>query len=410
MKWHSLICTLLAGALLLSACTPDGQSDSGISIHTNFEAGNLGPVTQVSPTHWRCAVAGETDSERRNRQASWYYFRVEGAKGRNLAIDLTDLTGEYNYRPGAHAITAHTRPVISYDQKQWRHLSDEELVWDEAKVELYLKLRPARDTVWIAHMAPYTTADLYRLLDDFANHPRLGMRNIGRTAGGRPIHLLSLTNPDVPLAQKRVIWLMARQHAWEAGTSYVMEGLIRYLLRAGDSAALLDRFLFQLIPMADPDGVVRGGVRFNAFGHDLNRNWDRVLPAEMPEIQAQKQVLVEWVSEGKAVDVFLSLHNTESADYLQGPDLPAGHRLWEAMAANSSFESTEGLRQMPATTTEGKAGRMTVYQALWAEHRLPAYLMEMKVEKVAKLDRSRSVQDWLELGPVLAQALAAAVE
>lgn len=386
------------------------EQSSEVSIHTDFEGGNLGEVQQISDNHWECAVAGESDSEDRNRQASWYYFRVEGAKDQQLIIDLTKLLGEYNYKPGAHAITAETRPVISYDQEEWRHLSDEEVEWNEEKVELRLKLKPRQNKMWIAHQPPYTTARLNQFLSSYQNDPLIEIDQIGESADGKPLHLLHITNPDIPLEQKKVIWLMARQHSWESGTSWVMEGALRYLLDTAEGIALLDKQLFQVMPMADPDGVARGGVRFNKFGHDLNRNWDLVMPDEMPEIYAQKTAIVNWLLQGHKIDVFLSIHNTEEVDYVQGPDLPAGHKLWQYMSEHTSFKAEEGLRDMPKTTTEGKPGRMTVNQALWAEQKVPAYLMELKVEKADKLNARRSVEDWLDLGQGVVKALVAAVE
>lgn len=401
------ICTVTS---CQQASDPNDEYASEISIHTDFEAGNLGEVQQVAENHWECAVAGESDADNRNRQASWYYFRVEGAKDQALTLDLTQLLGEYNYQPGAHAITAETRPLISYDQKAWRHLSDEEVEWNEEKVELRLKLKPEQDTMWVAHQPPYTTARLEQLLANYQDDPQMRMHTIGESAEGKPLHLLTITNPDIPAEQKKVIWLMARQHSWESGTSWVMEGALQYLLDASEGQALLDKHIFQVMPMADPDGVARGGVRFNKFGHDLNRNWDLVKPEEMPEIYAQKTAIVNWLLQGNPIDVFLSLHNTEAADYVQGPDVPAGHKLWEHMSEHTSFKAEEGLRMMPATTTEGKPGRMTVNQALWAEQQVPAYLMELKVEKADKLNARRSVEDWLALGPVVVNALVAAVE
>ncbi len=65
---------------------------------------------------------------------------------------------------------------------------------------------------------------------------------------------------------------------------------------------------------------------------------------------------------------------------------------------------------MEASTTPGKPGRMTVYQALWAEQQVPAYVMELNVGTVEKLNGRRTADDWLALGPKLAEALAAAVE
>jgi hypothetical protein len=41
--------------------------------------------------------------------------------------------------------------------------------------------------------------------------------------------------------------------------------------------------------MCDPDGVARGGVRFNAFGYDLNRNWDASDEKRTPVIAARRR-------------------------------------------------------------------------------------------------------------------------
>jgi hypothetical protein len=51
-----------------------------ISIHSDYEGGALGKIVRVAETHFRCGVNGESDQDGRNRQASWYYFRVDGAK------------------------------------------------------------------------------------------------------------------------------------------------------------------------------------------------------------------------------------------------------------------------------------------------------------------------------------------
>ncbi len=267
--------------LLLIGCgsLAHGQStNSKVSISTDFEGGTLGEVTQVSENHWRCALSGESDSEDRNRQASWYYFRVDGSKGQPLTIELTQLVGEYNYHYGSHPVTAETRPVISYDQSHWRHLTDAEVQWNASDTTLQLSFTPQKDTVWVAHIPPYTTEPLQQLLTNYASYPSVTLQEIGRTPEARPLQLMTVTNPDVPMDQKKVVWLMARQHSWEAGTSWVMDGVIRYLLDSAQGQSLLDRIVFKLIPMGDPDGVARGGVRFNAFGHDFNRNWDYVIP------------------------------------------------------------------------------------------------------------------------------------
>src|SRR5579883_128335 len=97
---------------------------AGIQVSSNFEGGRVGGVEQVSATHLRCAVAGQRDQDGRNRQANWYYFRLDGLPRQQVQIDLVDLAGEYNYHGPVYAVTAGTRPVYSYDGRSWRHFRD----------------------------------------------------------------------------------------------------------------------------------------------------------------------------------------------------------------------------------------------------------------------------------------------
>src|SRR4249920_1298732 len=95
---------------------------AGVTIHTDFEGGSLGRVEKVSGVHFRLGAKGEKDQDGRNRQANWYYFRVDGAPGKPVVFDIVDLPGEYNYKPNAGAITKDTPPVISYDRRVWKHI------------------------------------------------------------------------------------------------------------------------------------------------------------------------------------------------------------------------------------------------------------------------------------------------
>ncbi|MBV9082570.1 MAG: hypothetical protein JOZ62_07845, partial [Acidobacteriaceae bacterium] len=57
-------------------------------IHTDFEGGSLGKVERLSETHLRLAVRGEADQNGRNRQANWYYFRVDQAPLKELTFEM----------------------------------------------------------------------------------------------------------------------------------------------------------------------------------------------------------------------------------------------------------------------------------------------------------------------------------
>jgi hypothetical protein len=377
------------------------------SLHTDFLGGSLGAVEWLTPVHARCAVEGESDQDGRNRQANWYYFRVDGAKGQELTLDLVDLVGEYNYQAGSHAVTEDTYPVYSYDDRNWQHF--DAIEWDEKEVRLRLRFTPEQDRVWIAHVPPYTNDHLSRLIAEFGNHPHLQREVAGTTVEGRDMPLLTVTDPQVPLEEEKVVWLMFRQHSWETGSSWAGEGAVRLLLSDTPEAARMRReTIFKIFPMADPDGVARGGVRFNAHGYDLNRNWDAVDAKRMPEIAAQRKAVLDWVDSGKPIHLFLSLHNTETSEYLEGPaeyrDLTG--RFRSLLVAKTTFHPTRPEpRAASSSSTPGMAGRMTVNQELYHDRRIPAMLMEQMVTFNPKLGRRPTIQDRLDFGAGLVRAM-----
>jgi hypothetical protein len=382
-----------------------------VSVHTNFEGGSLGKVEIVSDTHYRLAVKGESDQDGRNRQANWYYFRVDGAAAQPVTIDIVNLPGEYNYRPNRGAITGDTPPVISYDGVHWEHVTTYE--YDAEEPKLRLRIQPAKSRFWIAHCPPYTNEHLRELRADVRNKPGFKQEVIGKTAGGRDLLLWTISEGAAKL--RPVVWLMFRQHSWESGSSWVGEGAVRALL--GDSAEsrrLREQVIWKILPMCDPDGVARGGVRFNVNGYDLNRNWDVADPVRMPEITAQRNAIRKWIEAGNRVDLFLSLHNTETAEYLEGPPenggggkyLALAEKLFESLKARTSFAPTRPLSFAGSTTTPGKPGRMTVIQGLWADFQIPGFLMEQRVAHNSKLGGLPGVSHRVKFGAELVKAIA----
>jgi hypothetical protein len=156
--------------------------------------------------------------------------------------------------------------------------------------------------------------------------------------------------------------------------------------------------------------VARGGVRFNANGYDLNRNWDVADPKLMPEIAAQRRAILEWVDSGKRVDIFLTLHNTETSEYLDGPpgaDIAAmTKRLYEALKDKTTFAPTREPRVMERTTTAGKPGRMSVVQGLYRDRKIKAFLMEQRISFNSKLGHLPTIDDRLAFGEQLVRELA----
>lgn len=393
--------------VLLVACLP---APAAIRVLSNFEGGNIGKVEFVSPTHLRCAVQGQADHDGRNRQANWYYFELTGLPHAEVTLDLVNLAGEYDYRAPAYAVDKGTRPVFSYDHLEWIHFDDEQVAWDAAEPHLTIRFNPQADHLWIAHVPPFSNQEAETAAQVFQR--RYGRdferKVIGRSVEGRRIVLWTITNHKLPVERKKVIWLMFRQHAWETGSSWVEAGAVRYLFLSTGAKDLRDQAVWKILPIADPDGVARGGVRYNRNGYDLNRNWGIDAPKLMPEIAAQKKAIFDWVDSGHRIDLFLSVHNTETNEYLEAPAefRALGGRILDILTRRTTFYPAGPLHITPATAANG---RMTVAQGLSTARKIPAMLMEQRVEYNARLKRCPTVQDRIEFGGQLVQALYDAV-
>jgi len=386
----------------LSTSVLFAQFSPPVTINTAFEGGSLGKVEVLTNGVYRCHVAGQYDERGRNRQANWYYFRLDGVQGRDLTLTLTDFVGEYNDRPGACPMSAVLRPVFSEDNETWRHFGADAMAWDDELKEATLRFRPEKNTIWIAHVPPYTHARLLRTLADLDRSPHARVEVIGRTVQGRDLPLVTVTNFKMPDAGKKLIWLQARQHAWETGTSFVAEGAMRFVVSEDPRAqALRDRVVFVFTPMLDPDGCALGGVRFNRNGYDVNRHWDEVdlrdkeKLRKMPEIWYVKKAILARMRQTPRIDLMLNMHNTETAEYIDtmADDEQVLKRMrtfHAALVETTSFDPSRSLtvNRNPGNTTN----------VLWDEARVPVMLMEQRIGPGAKRGRLPTTEDRWEFG------------
>ena len=69
------------------------------------------------------------------------------------------------------------------------------------------------------------------------------------------------------LGSRPYVFLTGRVHPGESNSSWVMKGTIDYLLSSRSGAKnLRDQFIFKVVPMLNPDGVINGKcVRVSRF-------------------------------------------------------------------------------------------------------------------------------------------------
>lgn len=96
-----------------------------------------------------------------------------------------------------------------------------------------------------------------------------------KSLAGNDVDMLIVTNfASIPeeIAVRKAIILTARVHPGESNASWMMQGVIEFLVSDDDKAQYLrDTYVFKIIPMLNPDGVIVGNYRCSLVGQDLNR-------------------------------------------------------------------------------------------------------------------------------------------
>jgi len=171
------------------------------------------------------------------------------------------------------------------------------------------------DLVYFAFCHPYAYTDLQlylkKLQDDPARSRYMRRRLLCSTLAGNRCDVLSITAPARSLAQLKsrvAIVFTARVHPGETNASWIMQGILDFL--TGDSLAarqLRTLYVFKIVPMLNPDGVINGNYRCPLSGQDLNRNWSDPQKDLHPTIYYAKQ-LIKKVKSNWIVGLVVDIH------------------------------------------------------------------------------------------------------
>lgn len=128
---------------------------------------------------------------------------------------------------------------------------------------------------------------------------------------GNDLDLLLITNFDSSeedISQRKAVILTARVHPGETNSSYIMQGIIEYLVSNEKGARLLrNQYVFKIVPMLNPDGVIVGNYRCNMAGVDLNRQYSNPNTKVSPEILALKDMIKQTL-ECRKIEVYCDIH------------------------------------------------------------------------------------------------------
>ncbi len=267
-----------------------------MKISTQFDAGAVTVIDAENPADIRLQLRPDNASD----FAQWFYFRLQGAAYQNCVMHFENAASAA-YPAGWEDYQA----VASYDRQNWFRVPTR-----YENGVLTIEHTPLGNSVYYAYFEPYSYEQHLNLLGDAQGSGLCQIDDLGSTVEGRDINLLTIGNQA---ASDLKVWVTARQHPGETMAEWFVEGLLARLLDPQDptARALLDQATFYIVPNMNPDGSVRGNLRTNAAGANLNREWQNPTVARSPEVYYVREKMLET-----GVDLFLDIHGDETIPFV----------------------------------------------------------------------------------------------
>jgi murein tripeptide amidase MpaA len=273
---------------------------STLHISCQFDSGAIEVLSLANPLDIQLKIRPDNASD----IAQWFHFCLHGAAGQAVKLRFVNA-GVCAYPKGWESY----RVLASHDRQHWFRIDTE----FDGHV-MTAQLIPQTNAVYLAYFEPYSHEQHLDLLASAAASPHVTLERLGASVEGRDMTLLRITDAASATADllKSKVWLIARQHPGEAMAQWFAEGFLKRLLDDSDAVArtLLQRCVFYVVPNMNPDGAVRGNLRTNAAGANLNREWLAPSLEKSPEVLCVRQKMLEV-----GVDLNLDAHGDEGLPY-----------------------------------------------------------------------------------------------
>lgn len=359
---------------LSSPVTDNGES---LKFNSKFESGNLRKAIQVRKFEYDLILNSDINS---NHYHQWFYFEVgnmrPGVRYRFNIINCEKSNSQFNY--GMQVIMYSVQEAIN-GSPHWvrtgsdicyykNHFARSSIAAGGQKGKSYFTMtftvtfQHKDDVCYFAYHYPYTysmlkmhlqklsamcTAEIYYRQDDLCE-----------TLGGNGCPLLTITampesSSDDHISQFRsrpVIFLSARVHPGETNSSWVMKGSLEFLMSCSPQAqSLRQSYIFKIMPMLNPDGVINGNHRCSLSGEDLNRQWQNPNAELHPTIYHAKSLLQYLRATGRTPLVFCDYHGHSRKKNVFMYGCSIKETMWQSSVNTSTCDLNEdlGYRTLP---------------------------------------------------------------
>ena len=350
------------------------HTDNHTSLSESFSSGNLGKPNLAKVINNQANIQLRNDNHNSDLDSlplwrNWWYVKLNNLDTQtDFMFVINDVFSKEN--PGW---TNKYTPVYSYDQVHWQRLEENQVTAtttdmtdNQQQQQIAIDSTFTQSSVFLARFYPYTQEDFNRFYQtlkseypDKFDQGFIQRETLGNSAVHHfPIDMLTITDPNVKSGKKR-IWIQARSHPAETGGSFVVEGIINWLLNdsSADTDYVLSHFIINIVPIHNPEGVYDGNYRTNSLSQNLESAWKRssTNPARLTDDSPiENQILSHEMFKLSQSDspfiMALNLHSTQSDPDRQafffphfGPE-SRGYNRNEAQLWNNTIRFIDGVR------------------------------------------------------------------
>ena len=346
---------------------------SSITISNNFDGGNIDIIDVSDPLNIQLNIKPDNASD----FFQWFYFRLEGQIGQRCRINIVNA-GQAAFLGGWEDY----RVCTSWNRKDWFR-SDTRYQNGTLSFEITLE----NNAVYFSYFTPYSHEQHLDLLGWAQTDSRVVATTLGQTLDGNAMSLLQIGTSQQP---QHKVWVIARQHPGETMAEWFIEGFLKALLDTDNpqSQKLLQTTTFYVVPNMNPDGSIRGNLRTNAAGTNLNREWQTPSMETSPEVFLVREKMLQ-----EGGDLFLDVHGDEALPYnfVAGCEGNPGYNDYHAnlesifknayMQASPDFQDTVGY----AKSEQGTANMTIAANWMGEQFKTLSFTIEMPFKDNADL-------------------------
>ena len=327
--------------------TLKNKNDNTLIFESRFESGNLLCAFRTEDENsYQLYLQNDTNT---TGYIQWFFFRVSNTqKGRKVNFNIINMlrkTCIYNH--GLKIMTYSTMAAakenlgwhrdcynsIYYINNLYVYNTNNDKKRNLHSLSFDYEFKYDNDTVYFANCLPYFYSTLMKELNHYElneeKYPYFHRKTLATTLGGNDLDMFTINsmydiykngvtsvimpktnnflsiknnyennNNSQIIDERKAVVLIGRQHPGETVGSYVIKGCIDFLMGNSDEAKKLrEIYLFKIVPMMNPDGVLVGNSRTSFAGCDLNRRWGKPNEIIHPEVFHTKQMITKLATQ-----------------------------------------------------------------------------------------------------------------